>query len=251
MTRTFVIGDIHGDDVALERLLGRLPSLSASDTVVFLGDYVDRGPDSRYVVERVRDFAREAPCKTVLLRGNHEDAWLESYERPNMGFLLHRANGCYDTYRSFTDQPPIEPEEAPPPGEIERFMSIRDWMPSELIEWFATLALWYEDEHALYVHAALEREGEGWKHPSRSSYKHLLWSREQEFFRGYKGKLLVFGHTKVSELPRDHLGVGVPEPEGPLEVWRRGDLVGIDTACGKGGHLTAIELPAMHVYDSR
>ena len=56
--RTFAIGDIHGDLAALAKLFERLPGLTTADTVVFLGDYIDRGPNSAGVVAWVRDFTK-------------------------------------------------------------------------------------------------------------------------------------------------------------------------------------------------
>ena len=49
--RTFAIGDIHGDLAALRRVMGKLPSLTYEDTLVFVGDYLDRGPNSAQVIE--------------------------------------------------------------------------------------------------------------------------------------------------------------------------------------------------------
>ena len=66
--RTFAIGDIHGDAVHLFKLMSCLPSLDADDTVVFLGDYVDRGQRSREVVEYVRRLHEQTPAQIVALR---------------------------------------------------------------------------------------------------------------------------------------------------------------------------------------
>src|SRR5262249_17243336 len=74
--RTFAFGDIPGDLDALERVFGRLPPLERGDTLIFVGDYVDRGPKSAQVIETVRRLARDGPAAVVALRGNHEDAWL-------------------------------------------------------------------------------------------------------------------------------------------------------------------------------
>ena len=74
--RTFAIGDVHGDIVALKTLLSRLPTLDDLDTLVFLGDYIDRGPRSKDVIDFVREVQQRAPMKVVTLRGNHEDGWL-------------------------------------------------------------------------------------------------------------------------------------------------------------------------------
>ncbi len=240
MPRTFAIGDIHGELAALDRLLERLPPLAAEDTLVFLGDYVDRGPASRGVVERVRGLAASLPARVVTLRGNHEDMWLECWDRPQLGFLLQRGNGCVNMLRSYTDVPPLADGEEIDFSELERLCLVKAWLPADVQAWMADLALWYEDEHAIYVHAGLEGEGVEWRHPSKSAPKPLMWMREPDFFAGYSGKRLVFGHTPTRDLS--------PPSEG---VWQRGDLHGIDTGAGKGGFLSALELPSLRVYDSR
>ena len=74
MNRTFAIGDIHGEASHLARLLSRLPELTAEDTIVFLGDYLDRGPQSREVIELVRALPAQTVAKVVPLMGNHEEA---------------------------------------------------------------------------------------------------------------------------------------------------------------------------------
>jgi serine/threonine protein phosphatase 1 len=240
--RTFVIGDIHGDLAALEALLAKLPAMSAADSVVFLGDYVDRGPDPKGVVDRVRRFVAESPTKTITLRGNHEDKWLQSFTKPDLPFLIQWGNGCAATFRSYLGQPPLGPEETLEIPEIQKMLEVSSWLPKDVVAWFETLPLWYEDEHALYVHAGLEGEGDTWKHPSQCSPKPLMWMRERDFFENYRGKRLCFGHTPVSELPID---------ENPKDVWLMHDLIGVDTGCGKGGFLSAVELPAVKIYESK
>lgn len=247
--RTFVIGDIHGDLAALERLLARLPARGSEDTLVFLGDYVDRGPDSLGVIRRVQALALEGPARLVALRGNHEDTWVDCFTAPNLGFLLQRSNGCAATFRSFTGGPALGAGEWLEPDELTRFSDVASWFPKDLLAWMDRLPLWYEDEHAIYVHAGLEGEGGDWKHPRDCAPKPMLWMREQDFFSHYRGKCLVFGHTQVKDLPNDHLGSRLFDD--PRDVWRRGDLVGIDTGCGKGGFLSALELPSRKSYESR
>ena len=78
-----------------------------------------------------------------------------------------------------------------------------------------------------------------------------MWMREPDFYRGYRGKRLLFGHTLVTELPLDHVGPIAKLFDDPKDVWVRGDLIGLDTGCGKGGFLSAVELPRMKVYESR
>ena len=73
---TVAIGDVHGNLAALEELLGQvLPELDPRDTLVFLGDYIDRGPDTRGCLDCIIRLRNEARFSVVALLGNHED-WL-------------------------------------------------------------------------------------------------------------------------------------------------------------------------------
>lgn len=249
--RTFAVGDIHGQLDHLERLLVRLPELNPDDTIVFIGDYVDRGPDSRGVVDRVRALASAGPARVVCLRGNHEDKWLDCGRAPDAGFLFPPGNGCGAMFRSYTGGPGLAEGEMLTQAELARFFDVAAWLPADVLAWFETLPLWYEDDHAIYVHAGLEADGDGWRHPSAGASTSLLWQRDKDFFRGYDGKRLVFGHTPVELLPLDHLGFLASLFDDPLDVWKRGKLVGLDTGCGKGGFLSAVELPSLRIYESR
>lgn len=247
MDRTFVIGDIHGDLAALEALLAKLsPKLDAGDTTVFIGDYVDRGPDSRQVIDRVERFRGEAPGKTVLLRGNHEDAWIENWTTPSPGFLLPPGNGCVEMLRSFADTTGLSDADV-----TIKLLDPKSWLPAATVEWMRALPAWYEDQHALYVHAGLDGKRTGWLHPSKSREEALLWTRDPDFWITYRGKRVVFGHTPTKVLPNDHLSWLQQIFDDEKDVWTRGDLVGVDTACGKGGFLSAVELPSGQVIESR
>src|SRR5688572_8963383 len=72
----YAIGDIHGERWKLERLLGRiLPELKPDDLLIFVGDYIDRGPDSAGVIDALLQVQAQRP-ETVFLRGNHEQLML-------------------------------------------------------------------------------------------------------------------------------------------------------------------------------
>jgi serine/threonine protein phosphatase 1 len=246
MDRTIAIGDIHGDLLHLERLLAKLPPLDAGDTVVFLGDYLDRGPQSRQVIECIEALRTALPGRCVTLRGNHEDAWLRSLDEPNVGFLMPPHNGCMPTMLSMTDCRGLSEYDR-----AVRLLEPRSWFPPELVEWLRRLPLWYEDAHAIYVHAGLEGEGTTWLHPSLGHSRNLMWCREPDFYRNYHGKRLIFGHTQTSELPTDHMSFFAKLFDDRSDVWMRGNLIGLDTGCGKNGFLSAIELPSLTVYESR
>src|SRR3954469_7729455 len=76
---TIAIGDIHGNLAALDDLLGQIRGeLTAGDTLVFLGDYIDRGPDTKGCIDAVLRFRRETEARVVCLMGNHEDWFLQT-----------------------------------------------------------------------------------------------------------------------------------------------------------------------------
>lgn len=245
--RTIAIGDIHGDVEALERLLARLPKLDATDTIVFLGDYLDRGPRSAEVISRVRALSALGPAKVVALRGNHEDAWLRIIDEGWFEFIFPRGNGCLDTLRSFQGRPgeAVEGPDADDFAAMER----GGFFPPDVVAWMRNLPLFYEDEHAIYVHAGLKRQDGVFLHPSQvTPPRALLWLRDRDFFANYRGKLIVFGHTTTKYLPPE---LSSFTPDDPNDMWAGPACVGLDTGCGKGGFLTALVLPDKLVYESR
>lgn len=223
--RTVAIGDIHGDLAALDRLLGELPPLDAHDTLVFLGDYVDRGPDSAGVIERVSGL--RVPARVVPLKGNHEAAWLLAMQGGSQAFVLDRDNGTLACLRSYRPGPPGELRTA----DLAALRTGTFFTPAAR-RWMERLFDWYEDEHAIYVHAGLIRAGGRWLHPAETSPRDAnLWTREPAFFREYEGKRVVVGHTQA------------PSARDP--VWA------IDTGAGKGGRLTALILPELRLVHAR
>ena len=248
MGRTFAIGDIHGDFEALERVLSQLPELGSADTIVFMGDYIDRGPQSAEVVDLIRRLPFESPARVVALRGNHEDAWLRILAGGWAEFILPRANGCLETARSFLGRPMPADLEMPTREEMDALLS-GSFFPADVVTWMNDLPFYYEDEHAIYVHAGIPKSSDGFLHPAKVEPQiALLWCRDKDFFRNYTGKRVVFGHTATEALPPE---LSSYTPEDPADMWAGPCTVGLDTGCGKGGFLTALELPGMQVYESR
>jgi serine/threonine protein phosphatase 1 len=162
--------------------------------------------------------------------------------------VLPPGNGSLAAYRSFVGGAFPAEEDLPEPN--ERFaLTTGAFFPDDVVDWMQHLPYWYEDDHAIYVHAGLPKGEQGFLHPlAVKAPIAMLWCRDEDFFRNYRGKRVVFGHTRTEYLPPELSGY---TPEDPSDLWAGVDVVGIDTGCGKGGFLTALELPSMNVYESR
>jgi serine/threonine protein phosphatase 1 len=179
----FAIGDLHGCPDELEVLLARLGA-GAGDTLVFLGDYVDRGPRVRTLVERLLRLRAEQPA-TVFLRGNHEDMLLAYLGLRGRHGDVYVANGGGATLASYGVAPGTEGAAAAAS------------FPADHLEFFQGLLLTHRYDRFLFVHAgvrpgvALEQQDE----------EDLLWIRE-EFFavRHDLPWTVVFGHTPQREV---------------------------------------------------
>jgi diadenosine tetraphosphatase ApaH/serine/threonine PP2A family protein phosphatase len=205
------IGDVHGCLESLRALLARLPP---ERELVFLGDYVDRGPDSAAVLRTVERLAAERPCR--LLMGNHEALMAEAIAGGDV--QLWFSNGGDATLASYGEEPwqwaRRPPERRALPG-YERF--------------HATLLPYYEDESAIFVHAGIDVSLPRMEDQDPAV---LLWIRER-FFRNaarWQGKPVIFGHT-----PTQSMGLGHGE------VFRSHRVTGIDTGCVYGGVLSALD----------
>jgi serine/threonine protein phosphatase 1 len=247
--RSFIFGDIHGDLAALERTLRLLPPLDRADTLVFLGDYLDRGPHSAQVIERVMGLPEYTPARVVALRGNHEDAWLRVLDEGWDNFVATPKNGTLATLRSFTGLPVPDPDATPTNSELEA-MSNASFFPGRVITWLRSLPYWYENEHGIFVHGALPARADGsFPHPGEVEPEcTLVWCSDPSFFHSYTGKRVVVGHTSTHHLPQ---ALSEHTPGDPSDMFRHGSVFGLDTGSGSGGFLTVLELPAARVYESR
>ena len=170
--RLLAVGDIHGCLHQLETLMGQIKP-TASDQVVFLGDYVDRGPNSRGVIDYLIAFGKRFP-KTVFLKGNHEEMFLDFIAGRNQ--LLYYTNGGESTLANYLDGSRLR-------------------IPQSHLDFLEVLRLYHETERHIFVHAGL-RPGLPLK---AQNPKDLLWIREEFLQSTYDwGKTVVFGHTPQS-----------------------------------------------------
>jgi serine/threonine protein phosphatase 1 len=201
---TFAVGDVHGCDASLARLLKVCNDWGGNclRRFVFLGDYVDRGPASAAVLRRLMSWEEKCPDQVLCLRGNHEEMLLRACQDPtaHSDWLL---NGGLNTLRSF------------------RVPRAKD-IPQEVIEWLRRLSATFDDGRRFFVHAGVDLTCP----LDRQLPEVLTWMREPFLTLADSvdpGRLIVHGHTPVHT--------------------RRPDLrrhrVNLDTGACLGGPLTA------------
>ncbi len=205
--RTYAIGDVHGCAAELESLLANL-EIDRETLIVFLGDYVDRGVDSRRVIDVVIEL--KSRCEVIALMGNHEAMFLDFLERPeSIGSGLFILNGGSSTLANY----------AGPGGSFE--------LPHSHIEFLKGLRLFHETATHFFVHAGV---------PLRKKLRDLDPMLDRETFLWTRGpflttkdrweKIIVHGHTPTEE------------PE------RFANRINVDTGCVFGGQLTAYDVNA-------
>ena len=209
MGRIFAVGDIHG---CLDKLLSLMEIIDIDfekDTLAFIGDYIDRGPNSKDVVDYLIDLGRREPG-VIFLKGNHE-LMLENYlsGTDKFTFLFNGGQATLDSYLKGG----YGAEDNP--------------IPATHLDFFDNLRLYYETDKYIFVHAGLKEnisleEQDEWD---------MLWIREDFIYSDFDfGKRVIFGHTPFRE---------------PLILDNK---IGIDTGAVYGNKLTCVELPAVKFY---
>lgn len=209
----FAIGDIHGRLDRMKALLGRLLTLDPQALLVFLGDYIDRGPESRAVVDELVALKARRP-DTVFLMGNHEAALLRYAASCSPDDLrLLRAIGFQATLDSYACSPGS--------GGIA-------FMPEAHQEFFAGLARWHAEGDYVFCHAPIAPDADP-DAADPTGLDRLLSNRLLDAGSWEKsGRTLVFGHLPFAT---------------PLVA---PGLIGVDT--GAGAALTAVELPELRFH---
>ncbi len=192
----YVIGDIHGQLGDLERVLQLIEADGGPDAyTVFLGDYVDRGPESKAVVQKLIDGS-SAGRNWHLVRGNHDRYLVRFYEdmivqdpntRTGLTWFNPRLGGD-KTMASYG----IEAVDGAPLDPIHT--AVREKVPADHIAFLKSLPLIHETEHLINVHAGL-RPGVALADQVEDD---LIWIREDFLnHKGSFGKLVVHGHTAL------------------------------------------------------
>jgi serine/threonine protein phosphatase 1 len=209
--RIFAIGDIHGCLSRLEDLMLRIDIDREEDTLVFVGDYIDRGPDSKGVIDYILEMKRTIK-NVICLLGNHEQMFLN--------YILHRCdedlylgNGGMTTLASY--------------GFSDAGSRHYPVLPDDHRHFFSELSLYYETEAYIFAHAGLRPAT---PLPEQDP-EDLIWIRQEFISSAYDfGKTVIFGHTPLFK--------PLIEP----------NKIGIDTGAVYGGKLTCIELPEKRIH---
>ena len=201
MSRTYAVPDVHGRydllNAAIEKIFEHAQGEAAK--MVTLGDYVDRGPKSRQVIERLVNWSALV-LPLVALKGNHEAMMWECCRNlSEIDWWLR--NGGGETLSSYGASKSFDLSAVPPTH----------------LDWIAKLPSMYVDQHRIYVHAGLDHT----LPLNQQSDQILLWKRYPEGFRkGFGKRHVVHGHDA--------------KPDGPILTKGRTNL---DTLAWKTGHL--------------
>lgn len=208
--RTLALGDIHGCLPALEAILAAVRP-KADDTLVTLGDYIDRGPDSRGVVERLLRLRRE--CRLVPVLGNHDQMLLAILDGRSEWLLDWLSFGGAATLASYGASAPEE-------------------IPAEHVAFLRSCLPYYETDQYIFLHGSYIAELPLEAQPPEV----LFWDSLRDRLPGphCSGKTAIVGHTSQKT----------------GEVLDLGYLKCIDTRCYDRGWLTALEVGSGRLWQA-
>lgn len=208
--RLIAIGDIHGCLAALETVLQAIHP-DSSDTLVILGDCVDRGPDSKGVIDRLIECS--GSCNLIAIRGNHEEMMLNVVRegQPPYRWLQYGGVDTLDSY-GFTGDLGV--------------------IPQNHLDFFDSMIDYYEAPNHLFIHANYDPR----LPMNQQTIQMLRWIKltESTPTPHISGKRAIVGHT------HDYHG----------EIFDVGHLICIDTFCYGGGWLTALDVQSGQLWQA-
>lgn len=218
--RIYAIGDIHGRRDCLDDLLARIDDDDrargpAATTLVFLGDLVDRGPESRGVVERLQQLSRLRLC--IFLMGNHEEVFVDAWEGDESAARLFHRIGGRETLLSYG----VTPAEYDAADFARMITLLATHVPAEHVAFLRGFRDTHRSGDYLFVHAGI-RPGTPIDEQRPAD---MRWIRD-----------------KFLDDPRDHGAIVVHGHSITPAVDERPNRVGIDTGAYASGRLTALGL---------
>ncbi|EFR31328.1 metallophosphoesterase family protein [Eremococcus coleocola] len=227
--KAFIIGDIHGMDQALEDMLGHWNP--AQEELIFVGDYIDRGPNARQVLKRVYELSQDPSVHA--LRGNHEQMFLDYLKDPEQKWPVYFANHGTTTLSQLLKLN----EDAVFSQRAANYVTQVDRYYPWLRPWLDHLTYYIEFGDFIIAHAGVNLTLDNWR---QSSQHDFLWIRDGFHYEpNNTGKTIIFGHTPTILLQK---GGG---------IWFADDgKIGIDGGAVYGEKLIGLKINREEVIDS-
>ena len=216
-SRTFVFGDIHGCYLTFKALF-EMCEIEKADSIYLLGDYIDRGPSSKNVLDFIFELY-EYGYKVFPIRGNHEQMFLDSLNSEEIQYLWQKNNGGNRTLKSFGVQKLSE-------------------IPAKYIDWIKDLHYYYELRKFVIVHAGLNFHREN---PFEDKNA-MIWTRDRYYDKTKLNKRIIIGHTPTTlEKIQKSLQENIIFLDGGCVYFDNPEL----------GNLCALELSEMKLYTQK
>lgn len=228
----FVVSDIHGHIKQFEDILTHW---NPEDTLVVLGDLIDRGPQSLQVIEKVMTLKQTYDEQVIFLKGNHEDMLLNFLNNPAEKQGNYYMNGGLETMQTLLAQ---LPDALANVSYTEQAEAVKAHFSAQL-EFLATAPTHHIIGQVLLTHAGFNSE---FATLEQSTTRDFLWIRKHYLQANKTPYVNVFGHTPLTYIHESH------------DVWVSDDqrYIGIDGGCYMSGQLNAVLLAQtgelLHVY---
>jgi serine/threonine protein phosphatase 1 len=215
--RLFAIGDIHGCYDSFRRMIENKIKIRNSDKIVLLGDYIDRGNQSKEVVDYIIQLQQKG-FDLIPLIGNHESMLIDAFDNDE-SLLRWILNGGTKTLDSFG------------------INTLKD-LDHLYVDFFRRLQFYYSFHQFLFVHAGFNDDLDN---PFEDKYE-MIWARREKYTNPvFKNKIIIHGHTPIAELICKQ------------RICDNDQVINIDTGCVYAdkvgyGRLSAIELYSRRLF---
>ncbi|NIF05854.1 serine/threonine protein phosphatase [Chryseobacterium sp. Tr-659] len=228
MSRTLVIGDIHGGFKALQQVIERA-AVTENDQLIFLGDYVDGWSESSEIIKFLLELSEKQEC--IFIKGNH-DAWCEDWLASGKSPDVWLFNGGRSTVESYTDYP-LEERNI----HLEFFQRMKNYH--------------IDNKNRLFIHAGYasmhgpERE----VYSSNYRWDRTLWetavAMDKKLEKNsalYPKRLLLYSEIFIGHTPT--LDIGITTPANKANIWN------MDTGAAYTGALSIMDINSKEFWQS-
>lgn len=230
-TRVLAIGDVHGMYEKLIKLMDKIRFNPDEDLLIFLGDYIDRGPDPGRCLQYIFALQQQYPDVVVCLMGNHE-VMMSSYFMQKRGSYN---NLIVDYAGSWLDNGGLET--------LKQLDEMDEGTKEELLQWVMNLPVKYQYQDYFFCHAGVDPDVP----LAVQNEFDMLW-RRQQWWEQYKGEeTLVVGHTPVQKVMK----LTGKERRTPKPLFLANHVIMCDTgAYMSGGKLSCVDVLARKVWQA-